>query len=80
MAVILLFMTSPGVILNLISDHTFLGPVINTQRAEDTGPTTEFIFLTALPALLVIGVNELLLLLIDIVIDFEDHHRFSRDQ
>jgi hypothetical protein len=79
--VILLFMTSPAAIIRPVVRYLpFLQFVVETSWADKSNVLTRFIFKTVLPALIVISVNELLLLLIEILVDYEYNHRFSIQQ
>lgn len=64
---LLIFMTSPAEFIRLLSFNSIAANILSFNFAKDSNVTVKFIFKTALPALLVMGINALLQLFISIL-------------
>lgn len=80
---ILIFMTSPDVIFRLASQEPQFENFLKGTWLDLESPNVleRYLFTNGgLRSLIILGVNELLLLLISILVDYEDNSRFSRAQ
>lgn len=78
---ILIFLTSPAAILTPFETY------LKLDWIGKQGIIGQFIFQTIIPSLIILGINELLILIIEtlgrlwvIIVEWESHHRFSQEQ
>jgi Calcium-dependent channel, 7TM region, putative phosphate len=80
---VLIFMTSPDIILRLAAQDPSIDQFIRGTWLDLQSPNVieRYLFTNGgLRVLIILGVNELLLLLISVLVDYEDNSRFSRSQ
>lgn len=80
---ILIFMTSPDILFKLAAKEPLIENFIKGTwlNLEQPNVLERYLFTNGgLRSLIILGVNELLLLLISVLVDYEDNSRFSRAQ
>lgn len=78
--VFLLFLTTPASLLNVVSQSTRLKSVLSLDWIDQRSAFSQFIVKNLIPTLIVLGINELLLQIINLLVDLQGKQRYSRHQ
>lgn len=74
---ILIFVTTPASLLNLVSWSKSLKRALSLEWVNQQSAFSQFVFKGLLPSIIIALINELILWIISIVAELERHHRFS---
>lgn len=77
---ILLFLTTPAALLNVISQSKELKSILSLSWLDQGSQLSQFLVKNLVPTLIVLGINELLLLVINLIVDAQGKERFSKHQ
>lgn len=77
---ILLFLTTPAAMLNVIGQSSQLKYFLSMGWIDQTNTFNQFLVKTLIPSLIVLGINELLMLVINKIVDAQSKERFSKHQ
>ena len=76
----LVFVTTPASLINVLSTNNSFKYFVTMAWIGESTPLTKFLVKSLIPSLIVLGINELLLLLIQLLVEFQGKTRFSRHQ
>lgn len=79
-AAMLLFLTTPASILNVVTKSAGLKSFLALEWVDTSTDLSKYIVQQLIPTLLVLGINELLIMVINYTVDFEYKERFSSHQ
>lgn len=78
--VVLLFLTTPAALLNVVSQSSQLKYFLSMSWIDQSSQFNQFLVKNLIPTLLVLAINELLLYIINLIVDARRHERFSTHQ
>lgn len=77
---ILIFVTTPTTLLNVVSRSNGLKNFLALNWIDQSSDFNRYLVQDLAPALIVLGINELLVMVMNFLVDFERKERFSRHQ
>lgn len=78
--IVLLFLTTPAALLNVVSQSSSLKYFLSMSWIDQTSTFNQFLVKTLIPSLIVLGINELLLAIINLLVECKRKQRYSKHQ
>lgn len=78
--ILLIFLTTPAAILSIVTKSSGLKRFLAMDWVDQSSQMSKYIVQDLIPALIVLGINELLVLIMNFLVDFESKERFSIHQ
>lgn len=77
---LLLFLTTPAALLSVVTKNEGLRSFLELDWVDRSSRFSQYLVDDLIPALIVLGINELLIMVMNFIVDFQKKERFSRHQ